>query len=76
MISPKGNDRSWKKPLWKYIQRLDRCMQRAVVENTEKQLMDIMAFGSSIVTPDDQNKITERCNELMRGLKPKSPEEK
>ncbi len=72
MIIPKGNDRSWTKPMWKYLQKFYRCHQRAITESGsfEKQFSDMLIFGTSFYTPAQQDIDRKRTEELMRGLRP------
>lgn len=75
MIVPKDGDRSWTKPMWKYLNRFYRCHKRALSESGsfEKQLTDIFIYGTGYYTPEQQEDDTKRTMELMRGLKPTKP---
>jgi len=68
MIVPKGNDRTWSRAMWKYLQRMDRCTRRVMAEKMDKCFQDMIIFGSAQyeITQADSNAIAD----LMEGKKP------
>lgn len=68
MIIPKGNDRSWTKAMWRYLQRMERCTNRIMGKKFDKCFSDMTVFGNG------QYEITQADNQaiadLMEGKKP------
>jgi hypothetical protein len=68
MIVPKGNNRSWSKAMWKYLQRWERCSNRVMGEKMAKCFNDSIVYGMGEyeVTEADVKAIAD----LMGGKKP------
>jgi len=71
MIVPKNDDRTWTKPMWKYLQRYSRCVNRIISPKLEKAMIDQLIYGQGQyeITADDSQSVTD----LMLGKKPQSP---
>lgn len=70
MILPKENNRSWNKVMWKYMNRLGRCIDRARNESgsLDKQLIQMAVYGTNMYTPEEQKIDADRIAQLMSGL--------
>jgi hypothetical protein len=72
MILPSATNRKWKKPMWKYMHRLGRCMDRALRESKSFQnnMAEMTIYGTSIWDSSQYENDQKRIIELMNGLKP------
>lgn len=68
MIVPKGNDRTWSKAMWRYLQRMERCTNRIMGAKMEKCFNDSIIFGQGQyeITQADMNAVAD----LMKGKRP------
>lgn len=68
MIIPKDGDRTWTRDMWRFFQRMDRCINRIMCDKFNKYFADMLIFGNGEyeVTEEDQQKISD----LMAGKRP------